>query len=266
MNINNNYGQLNINNDANYRLNPSKRGMTPVNKDGFVREKYLTSPQKNKHIYSRNVSVNNLYSPSQLLKAYSNPNYVKFLINTNENLQKLIKENDLDGKLYPENITKVTKSHLNATCAIGLQIADKMNISAADKKLLEQACMFHDFGKILIPNEILEKPSYLTINEKKIMDLHSELGAELLSSTGMNERVLELIKNHHKPLNENNDILGQILSVADIYSALREERSYKSAMSEKEAFALLDQKAKNGEVSTEVVNALKSSLYSEYAA
>ena len=91
------------------------------------------------------------------------------------------------------------------------------------------------------------------------MDLHSELGAELLKSTGMSERVINLVKNHHNAGN-NTDILGQILSVADIYSALRETRSYKEALTEREALEILDQKAKNGEVSTEVVSALKATL------
>ena len=64
------------------------------------------------------------------------------------------------------------------------------------------------------------------------------------------------------PQNQNSDILGQILSVADIYSALREERSYKQELHEEDALYLLDQKAIKGEVSTEVVDALKSSVIS----
>ena len=134
-----------------------------------------------------------------------------------------------------------------------------MGLSQADKKVLEQACVFHDFGKVLIPKEIIDKQGLLTNEEKQIMDLHSELGAELLKSTGMSERVINLVKNHHNAGN-NTDILGQILSVADIYSALRETRSYKEALTEREALEILDQKAKNGEVSTEVVSALKATF------
>jgi HD-GYP domain-containing protein (c-di-GMP phosphodiesterase class II) len=139
-----------------------------------------------------------------------------------------------------------------------------MGLSKADKQTLEQASMLHDFGKILIPTEILNKPDVLNKNEKEIMDLHSELGYELLKTTGMNSRVLNLVKNHHSPAAET-DTLGQILSVADIYSALRENRSYKSSMSEEDAFSILDQKAKNGEVSAEVVEALKNSVMAKAA-
>ncbi len=112
----------------------------------------------------------------------------------------------------------------------------------------------------------MDKPDKLNKKEKDIVDLHAQLGAELLSAAGINNRVTELIKNHHNPMPENADVLGQILSVADIYSALRENRSYKNSMSEKEAVKLLDQKAREGEVSTEVVEALKASLSSAKSA
>ncbi len=242
-----------------YRTSGSVPSRLQLPKDSFQKGIYV--PAKSMAVpWAYGVSVNSRYSPNQLLNAYSNPSYVKFLVNTNPNIKNLLDSHGVEFKIYPENISKISKAHINSTTAYARQIANQMNISQADKKILEQACVFHDFGKILIPKEILLKPGSLSDEEKEIMHLHSELGAELLSSTGMNSRVLDLVKNHHNNNNENADILGQILSVADIYSALREERSYKTSMSEKEALSLLDQKAKKGEVSTEVVNALKSSL------
>ncbi len=203
----------------------------------------------------------NFYTPKQLLLAYSNPQYVESLIERNPKITKMLADKGLKTTIYPENIINICNSHITTTTAFALQIANNMkNISQNEKRILEQACVFHDYGKILIPPEILEKPDILTEDEKEIVDIHAQLGYELLSKTGMNKRVLNLIKNHHNPMTENTDILGQILSVADIYSALREERSYKNTMSEKKALKLLDRKAKQGEVSTEVVNALKEAL------
>ena len=65
-----------------------------------------------------------------------------------------------------------------------------------------------------------------------------------LNSEKIRERVLSLIENHHKPLSEQSDILGQILSVADIYSALREQRSYKEPLTNAQAMQILDQNKK----------------------
>jgi len=58
------------------------------------------------------------------------------------------------------------------------------------------------------------------------MKEHAKLSYELLKSTDLSEETLNLIKNHHDP----ESIEEQILSMADIYSALREKRSYKAEM------------------------------------
>lgn len=195
-----------------------------------------------------------------LLSAYANEMKVNEMMSQNPKVKQILDENNIPVSINPINVLKMSDKHLKTTKAFALQIANYMNLSPADKQILEQACVFHDFGKILIPTEILNKPGVLNEEERKIMDLHAELGYELLSTTGMNKRTLELIKNHHNSIFQNNDVLGQILSVADIYSALREERSYKRPMTQMEAFKILDQKALSGEVSAEVVNSLKSSF------
>jgi HD-GYP domain-containing protein (c-di-GMP phosphodiesterase class II) len=138
-----------------------------------------------------------------------------------------------------------------------------MKLNTKDKEILEWASVFHDFGKMLMPKEIINKPGKLDPKERKIINLHAELGYELLKNTSItgkkdiDKRIIDLVKNHHNPMENSGDVLCQILSVADIYSALREKRSYKDQMPVEEALDILDQKAKNGEVSTEVVNALR---------
>lgn len=208
----------------------------------------------------------NIYNPRQVLKAYLNPSTIDNLVNANPKVKEILNSNNVEYSIHPENVKNIINTHLSTTTAAALQIANEMQLSASDKQILEQACLFHDFGKVLIPKEILEKPGELTSKEKEIMHLHSDLGYELLSTTTINKRVLDLIKNHHNPQTQNDDVLVQILSVADIYSALREQRAYKKPLSNKDAFSILDQKAKEGTVSTEVVNALKSSVLSSYAA
>ena len=233
-----------------------------LKKDNFNSGNFVSDPNKTQKYSVNNISVLNLYTPKQLLGAYSHPDFVKSLVDVNPRVKDILASKGLDVNINPSIIKNITNTHLTTTTAYALQIADKLGLSQLDKKDLELACVFHDFGKILIPQEIINKPDSLTNKEKEIIDLHAELGYELLASTKINDRVLNLIKNHHMPQNQNSDILGQILSVADIYSALREERSYKQELQEEDALYLLDQKAINGEVSTEVVEALKSSIIS----
>lgn len=240
------------------RINTPK--LNSSGKDIFQRNSYVTVPKRN--IINSQNQVANIYSPKQLLKAYLNTDYINFLIDTNPNIKNILDENNLDTNVNTKNVSNIINSHLTTTTSYAMQIANKLNISQSDKQILEQACVFHDFGKVLIPTDIINKSDSLNEDERKIMDLHSDLGYELLSSTGLNQKVLNLVKNHHNSTADNADILTQILSVADIYSALREERSYKTSLSKQEALDILNQKAIEGEVSAEVVEALKESVLS----
>lgn len=265
MKVNGNLDNFNIRKDTNvlYRnIQPYTWSDDEVVTDTFQLTSNTTNPQTS--VIKQ--FIPNQYSPKQLLYAYIKPDYVQKLIDANPNIQEILDDHNIKATIYPENIRDISNTHLSTTNAYAMQIANQMELSPIEKQYLEQACIFHDFGKILMPKEILNKPSFLTPEERAVIDTHAQLGYELLSTTNMNKRVLNLIKSHHMPLSQNNDVLGQILSVADIYSALREQRSYKKPFTEQEALNILDQKAQNGEVSTEVVNALKNSISASQAA
>lgn len=226
------------------------------NQDYFKKGNFATPVQR----MTTAPNVASLYSPWLLLNAYMNKEFLNKLVKQSPEIQEIAKNYDFEIEINPKNVLNIVNSHLKSTNGYARQIANQMNLTAAEKKYLEQACVFHDIGKVIMPDKILNKPGKLTPDERKIIDLHSQTGYELMKNTGMNKRVLMMIKNHHMPSSENADTLGQILSVADIYSALREERCYKTPMTVREAMTILDQKAGEGEVSTEVVDALKASI------
>lgn len=205
-------------------------------------------------------NVASIYSPWLLLNAYLNKDFLNSLVKKSPEIKEIAKKCGFETEINPKNVSDIVNTHLKSTTAYAMQIANQMNLTPAERKYLEQACVFHDIGKILMPDKILNKPDKLTDDERKIIDLHSQMGYELMKNTGMNKRVLMMIKNHHMPSSNNADTLGQILSVADIYSALREQRCYKTPMTVREAMTILDQKTGEGEVSTEVVDALKASI------
>lgn len=163
--------------------------------------------------------------------------------------------------------------HLTATRILAAKIYSalpeelKENVNLSN---LQQAAMLHDYGKVLIPKEILNKNGALTPEEKQIMELHSEFGYELLRQQGVNEDVLNLIKYHHQKPDGNgypaidNDfeynISSQILEAADMYSALTEERAYHKASTKEEALEIIYEEVKKGIIRSEVFDALKKSL------
>ncbi len=266
MKVSSNLEKFNIENSQTFS-NKTFRGnigqIINVNKDSFQKNVYVTPP---KPAVNTSKLLYNTYNSKQLLNAYLSKSYILKLIESNPKISAMMKEKGIDISVYPENVSEMINSHLTTTAAYALQIANKMNLTPYEKQVLEQACVFHDFGKVLIPREILNKSSKLTDVEKEIIDMHSQLGYELLSQAGMNKRVLELVKNHHNYETHNDDILAQILTVADIYSALREERCYKKPLSDSTTLDILDKKVQNGEINEEVLNALKSVLSSQIAA
>lgn len=204
------------------------------------------------------------------------PSKIKKIIEKNETIQRLFKENNI--KKYDINMTALSKLYtghmsearvLVAKMFSNLPIEMRQGIKGSD---LQDAAMLHDYGKILIPKSILDKEGHLTSEEKKIMELHSELGYELLKAQGVRESVCKLVKYHHqKPdgsgyptINDEGFEYGtasQILAAADKYSALTEERCYHKACSKNEALEIISKDVEAGLISQEVFDALKKSIY-----
>ena len=135
---------------------------------------------------------------------------------------------------------------------------------------LQEAALLHDYGKVLIPNEILNKAGKLTYEEREIMELHSELGYELLKDKNLSEGTLNLIKYHHQNLNKTGypavhkdfdcDLGLQILNTADKFSALREKRCYKDAFGKIEALQIIAKDVNDGNISQDVYTALLKNI------
>ena len=200
---------------------------------------------------------------------YVSESIVKSAIQKNPNILKILRENNLPVKINVKELEALKAGHMKDTRVI----VAKMH-SALPKELkqevnlqdLQNAAMCHDVGKSLIPEKILNKKGKLTSEEKEIMDLHSELGYEILKGSGLNKNTLEIIKYHHQTLDgAGYPTVGakyecpksvQILNVADKYSALTEERAYKKAFSREDALNIISEDVKNGKIASDVFEVL----------
>lgn len=192
-------------------------------------------------------------------------NTLNQIARTNPRIREISKEYNIPIKVNEKELEKLQKNHLTDTRIIAAKIYSSLPAelkSEVNLKNLQEAAMLHDYGKALIPEKILNKDGKLNDKEKAIMDLHSELGYELLKDQGINKEVLNLVKYHHQKPDGSGypaiaedfkaDISSEILAAADKYSALREERSYKAAMSKDEALDVLQK-----ELPEEIFKALK---------
>ena len=195
---------------------------------------------------------------NDLLSVLEKREVVSLLALLNPNVAKILSSQNLTFQVYSENIKNIENTHIARVALIADKIAKQMNISFDERKLLQQGAELHDYGKILIPSYILEKENQLTKKEKEIISIHADLGYELLAATSIDKRVLMIVKNHHLSADKNPDILGQILTVADIYAALTEKRVYKITYNKEEAFSTLDNYSKTGLVNYDIVTALRN--------
>lgn len=221
----------------------------------------LFEPQKDS--FSTNPLYGNYWDKETLTKiAKSSPE-----------IRRIMNENKIPLRINYEEFERLKRGHLTDTRVITAKIYSalpeeiKAEINQSD---LQQAAMLHDYGKVLIPDKILNKTGKLTEDEKQIMSLHSELGYELLKRQGVNDNVLKLVKYHHQTPDGSGypavtkdfsfDFSNQILIAADKYSALTEKRSYKDAMTKEEALAILHEDVENGLISDAVYKALEKAV------
>ena len=196
---------------------------------------------------------------------------IERIAKSNPRIMQLLKENGISLKVNYDELVALKKGHLNDTRVIAAKICS--NLSSELKQQInmqdiQQAAMLHDFGKVLIPKEVLNKKGSLNPEERKIMNLHSELGYELLKNQGYNKNVLNMIKYHHQRADKSGypeagddfryNIGLEIIEMADMYSALTEERCYHKAYAKNEAFAIIQEKVDAGVFSQEVFDALKA--------
>ncbi len=128
-----------------------------------------------------------------------------------------------------------------------------LNLSEKDIELVTACGLFHDIGKLLIPQEIIKKPGKLTDEEFEIMKSHTTAGKEIIESAmvlvGNNTGYLMEAKNlaayHHEKWNgkgyptglagEEIPLSARVMAVADVFDALVSVRSYKKPFSFEQA-------------------------------
>ncbi|NLI93414.1 MAG: HD-GYP domain-containing protein [Peptococcaceae bacterium] len=164
----------------------------------------------------------------------------------------------LNSKLLAkiEEKDSITSSHCSKTSQYALKLGNTVGLNEEELFLLEVSAKLHDVGKINVPDEILLKPTTLTIEEYEVIKNHSIWGAEIVnnffSENEISEDVVALvraIRHHHERFDgggypdglkgDSIPYLSQIISVADAYDAMTSDRTYRKAMEMEKAVEIL---------------------------
>ncbi len=163
-----------------------------------------------------------------------------------------------------------TEGHCDRLARCGADLGEFLGLEEEDIVALRRGGILHDLGKIVIPDAILKKGSYLTPDEWKIMRQHPVTGEAICKPLKSLRRVLPIIRHHHEHWNgtgypdglrgEEIPKLARILQVVDVYDALRTTRPYKPALSYAEALETMTQEARAGLWDPQLVDALFSMI------
>lgn len=238
-----------------FNLNQYAIGLNPISKLNNQKRVTFTSNQ--------NGDSFQITSPERLF----NENAIHNMIANNTELKKLLAENKLPVKLNMKELQELKNGHCKDTQEIAAKISKNLPVALRDEvniKALKEGALLHDFGKVLIPPEILNKNGKLTEEEHKIMKLHSDIGYNLLKNTVQDPEVLALVRYHHaNKINPDNfvpDINLQILNLADKFSALTENRVYKKAFTPQQALTIIYRDVQKGDVHPFLYNALAKTV------
>ena len=162
---------------------------------------------------------------------------------------------------YLETADQYTKGHSERVAAVCSVLARRLGLAAAEVQNVWSAALLHDIGKIEVI-ELVRKEATLTDEEKAQIDQHTELGAQLILTTGtvLND-VIPLILHHHTRYEDDGDSVplgARIIAVADTYDAVLTDRPYRAGRVHFQALEVLEDGA-GTQFDPKVVQALKES-------
>lgn len=132
-------------------------------------------------------------------------------------------------------------SHSKEVSTLAFQFGIYMGLGYRDVQLLKVGGFLHDIGKVIIPEEVLYKPSRLTDDEFALIKEHPNRGYHLLMETEyrFSKEIYEIVLEHHERIDgkgypnalkeQEISTLAQIVSLCDVYSAITMKRSYKES-------------------------------------
>lgn len=133
-----------------------------------------------------------------------------------------------------------TAGHSERVTRISLEIGRILELDNSQLELLELAALFHDVGKLGVPDKILFKPGKLTDDEYDQIKAHPRIGVNILKDIDFLRKVLPIILHHHEKFSGGgypSDIKGddipvesRIIAVADTYDAMTSDRPYRKGL------------------------------------
>ena len=158
-----------------------------------------------------------------------------------EDLEKAYLESIETLRYTVEAKDKYTKGHSDRVSEYSVLIGKKIGLDLDELKKLRIGGLFHDIGKIGVPDSILLKTERLTDEEYSEIKNHPSIGKHILSSASIFSDIIPIVYHHHEKYDgtgypgklkgEEIPLLARIAAIADTFDAMTSKRSYRDALS-----------------------------------
>jgi putative nucleotidyltransferase with HDIG domain len=135
---------------------------------------------------------------------------------------------------------RYTAGHSAAVAIYARDIAARLGLREEEQQLAHLCGLVHDIGKIGLAAGLLEKPGPLTLEERRQMQKHSEIGEHILGKVDDYAEIAKIVRHHHERWDgegypdglaqQNIPLISRIIGVADAYNAMTSDRPYRDAM------------------------------------
>ena len=132
-----------------------------------------------------------------------------------------------------------------------MALARELGLDEEQQTTIRIGAYLHDLGKVRVPHEILNKPSALTAEEFRVIQMHPVWGLELLATVEFPWDIKPIIRWHHEKYDgtgypdrlrgDEIPVNAQIICIVDVYDALTTTRSYRAALSHAEALVKIQE-------------------------
>jgi putative nucleotidyltransferase with HDIG domain len=139
-----------------------------------------------------------------------------------------------------ESKDSYTAEHASEVARLAERVGVRLRRPEDERRRLRYAALLHDIGKIRIPDEVLSKPGPLTADERRLMEQHTVLGAEMLAGIPLFADVAPLVRWSHERwdgkgypdgLRGAEAPLGaRIVAACDAFHAMTSDRPYRGAL------------------------------------
>ncbi|WP_245612787.1 HD-GYP domain-containing protein [Kosmotoga pacifica] len=133
-----------------------------------------------------------------------------------------------------------TANHSRKVATLATYIGKKCGLKRRDLRVLKNAALLHDIGKISVPESILNKKGKLSDEEFEVIKKHPVISANVIENISQLKELIPVVLYHHERLdgsgypaglkNDEIPLLSRILAVADVFDALTSDRAYRSAL------------------------------------